>query len=399
MKADPKGVLSGIHQLDGNEACIEGALAAGCRFLGVYPILPAVSAVERYLKRSKATGATFIQMEDEISALAAVIGAAWTGKRALSVTSGPGFSLMMEHIGLGVMLETPCVILTVQRGGPGEGFPNRVAQGDVMQARWGSHGDYEIITLTPDSAQECFDLTLKAFNLSERYRIPVVVLSDQKIGNTREQVIIPPAKEIQLEPRRYYKRKNGDEYLPFAREKDLVPPIVKVGDGYKFHVTGLTHDERGYPIMNAECQEFCVRPLVEKIRKFAADIVDFEEDGTEDADLLVLSYGTTSRVVSRAIDLSRKEGLKTGSIRLKVIWPFPEKRIRQLAKKVKAILVPEINYGQIVYEVERCAAGRCRVISLPCPLGSVPKAVDILHSITMASKERSRTAGIIEYEI
>ncbi len=397
MKADSKVVLTGRHNLSGNEACIEGAFAAGCQFLGVYPILPSLSAINRFQKRSAAVEGTFIQMEDEISALATVLGAAWTGKKALNVTSGPGFSLMMEHIGLGVMLETPCVIINVQRAGPGEGLPNQVGQGDIMQARWGSHGDYELISLTPNSPQECFDLTIKAFNLSERFRVPVVVLSDQRVGNMVEAVNIPPAKEIELTPRRYYKKKTN-HYLPFLRDKDMVPPIVKVGDGHRFHVTGLTHDERGYPIMNAECQEYCVWPLLEKINKYTDEIIDYEEKGTEDAEIIVLSYGITSRVVEKAIELSRKEGIKTGILRPKVIWPFPENRVRELSKKAKAYIVPEINYGQIVYEVDRSVAGNCSVVSLPYPVGSVPKPVDILHAIIMASKEKEKKTGIIEYE-
>jgi len=230
MKADSKGVLSGTHKLSGNYACAEGALAAGCRFLGLYPIIPALEISERFLKRAPEVGATFIQMEDEVSALAAVLG------RSMTVTSGPGLSLMMEHLGLGVMLETPCVIVDVQRVGPSLGLLDRAAQGDVMQARWGSHGDYEVIALSPSSPQEMFDYTIKAFNLSERYRVPVLVLADEYVAHLEEEVVIPSAEEIEIEPRRYYDGPK-DKYLPFKRDEDFVPKMVKIGDGFKFHVT------------------------------------------------------------------------------------------------------------------------------------------------------------------
>lgn len=218
MKADPRGVLTGMHQLTGNEACVEGALAAGCRFLGSYPIVPTVEVCERFLERAKAVGATFVQMEDEISALACVLGATWTGRRTMAATSGPGFSLMMEHLGLGVMLETPCVIVNVQHVGPGIGMPVRAAQADIMQARWGSHGDYEIIAVAPASPQEMFDFTIKAFNLSERYRVPVLIMSDAYVARLKENVSIPSADAIEIEPRRYYEGPK-EKYLPFKRDR------------------------------------------------------------------------------------------------------------------------------------------------------------------------------------
>ena len=397
MKADFKGALEGIHNLSGNEACIEGAFAAGCRFLGVYPIVPSLDAVDRFLKRCPEVGATFVQMEDEISALAAVLGASWTGKKSMTVTSGPGLSNMMEHIGLGVMLQTPCVIIDVQRAGPSIGIPTRVGQGDMMQARWGSHGDYEIIAICPNSPQECFEFTIKAFNLSERYRVPVLIMTDEFIGHMTDKVVIPPAKEIEIESRRLYKG-SKDKYLPYKKDNDLVPPMVIVGQGYRFHVTGLTHDERGYPIMNAECQEFCVRPLVEKITKNTDDIIEFEEKETEGAEVIVLSYGVTSRVAAKAIELAMKEGIKTGSLRLIVAWPFPERRVRELARKVKAIVVPEINYGQIVYEVERCASGNCNVVFLPHAAGSVHDPELISQAIIKAARESKKIEEVVEYE-
>lgn len=380
---------AGTHRLSGNEACAEGAIAAGCRFLGVYPIVPALEVVERFLKRCPEIGATFVQMEDEISVLAAVLGASWTGKKAMTVTSGPGFSLMMEHLGLGVMLETPCVIVDVQRGGPSEGMPNSPSQGDMMQARWGSHGDYEIVALCPNSPQEMFDFTIKAFNLSEKYRIPVVVMADEAVGHMTDNVVIP--NKIELVSRKYYKGKK-DKYLPFLREPALtgIPSMVDIGNGYKFHVTGLTHDERGYPIMNAECQEFCVRPLMEKIRKNVDEIVEFEEKDTNNAEIVVLSYGITSRVAEKAMDLATKDGIKVGFLRPIVVWPFPEKKVRELSKKIKAFAVPEINYGQIVYEVERCAGGNCNIIFVPSKSGAVHEPEEIVNAIKMGIKEEKR---------
>ena len=397
MKAEPKGVLTGTYRLNGNQACAEGALSAGCRFLGAYPIVPSLEVIERFSQRCPEVGATFIQMEDEISALAAVLGASWTGKKSMTVTSGPGFSLMMEHVGLGIMLETPCVIVDIQRGGPSEGLPNSPSQGDIMQARWGSHGDYEVITLSPNSPQEMFDLTIKAFNLSEKYRTPVMIMSDAEVGHMTEKVIIPPANEIKIEPRKYY---NGpkDKYLPYQWDKDLIPPMVNIGDGYRFHVTGLTHDEKGYPVMNAECQELNVHRLVNKIRHSADKIVEVEEKCIDDAEVIVVSYGITSRATLKAVDLARQNGVKVGHLRLITVWPFPDKRIAELAKKVKGFVVPEMNYGQIVLEVERCSHGDANVAFVYCEGQEAHNSENILHAIKRLISEKDGHEGIIEYE-
>ncbi len=361
MKADPKGVLAGAHYLDGDHACAEGALAGGCRFLGGYPITPSTEVAERFSRRIPLVGGVFIQMEDELASIAAVLGAVWGGVKAMTVTSGPGFSLMLENIGLGAMMEVPCVIVNVQRGGPSTGLPTMVGQSDLMQARWGSHGDYEIIAVSPDSPQEAFELTIEAFNLSEKYRVPTIVMLDECVGHMTEKVIIPPADEIEIQPRRYTKLPPG-EYLPYRVGKDLVPDMIKVGDGYRIHTTGLTHDERGYPDMTVERQDKLVRRLNDKIRKFAKDIVHVEEEGLEDAEVVVISYGITSRVTRMSIDRARKKGIKVGMLRLLIVWPFPEHIIRELAGRVKAFVVPEINYGQMVLEVERCAAGKAKTI-------------------------------------
>lgn len=385
MKADPKGVLTGAHYMDGDFAIAEGALAAGCRFFAGYPITPSTETAERFAERIPTVGGVFIQMEDELASIAAMIGASWGGKKAITVTSGPGFSLMMENIGLACMLETPLVIANVQRGGPSTGLPTLTGQQDMMQVKWGSHGDYEIIALSPDSPQECFDLTIKAFNLSEIYRVPAFVMTDECVGHMHEKVVIPPAEEIELVERKWYTGPK-DKYLPFKPDKDMIPFMVKVGEGYRFHITGLTHDERGYPVINAECQDVCVRHLNDKIRMNADKIIEFVEEETADAEVVIISYGITSRVTTRAVRQARKAGIKVGTIRLIVVWPFPKKRINELAKKIKAFVVPEINYGQIVLEVERSAAGQVPVIPIPHCGGWVHNPDDIFKAIKEAVK-------------
>ena len=291
MKADPKGVLTGAHYVDGDVACAEGCLAAGVRFVAGYPITPSTEIVERYAARIPLVGGCFIQMEDELAASIAILGGAWGGKKVMTVTSGPGFSLMMEHIGLAIMLETPCMYVNVQRGGPSTGLPTMPGQQDMMQARWGSHGDYETIAMCPQSPQECFDLAIKGMNLAERYRLPVMFMMDECVGHMTERVVIPPAEQIDVYPRNFTEKAPA-EYLPYAVEDDsLVPEMVKTGDGYRFHVTGLTHDERGYPVMNAECQKQLVSRLIDKVHKNRFEIYDYSEDETDDAEVVVVAYG------------------------------------------------------------------------------------------------------------
>ena len=396
MKADPKGVLTGSHFIDGDHAAAEGALAAGCRFFGGYPITPSTEVAERFARRCPQVDAIFIQMEDELGSLASVIGAVWAGKKAMTVTSGPGFSLMMEHIGLAAMLETPCVLVNVQRGGPSTGLPTLTGQADMMQARWGSHGDYEIIALSPNSPQEAFEFTIKAFNLAEQYRVPTLVMMDECVGHMTEKVVIPPADSIEIVERKWYKGP-PEEYLPFKPDKDMVPFLTKIGDGTRFHITGLTHDYKGYPVMNATCQEQNVRRLLDKIRLNTDKICEWEEDSIEGAEVVVLSYGITSRVALRAIDLAREKGIKVGVMRLVVVWPFPEDRVRELSKKVKAIVVPEINYGQIVLEVDRCCEGRARAVLVAHGGGWVHDPEDILYAIEQAAKDSSPLKGYKEY--
>ena len=385
MKANPRAVLAGAHFLDGDQACSEGALAAGANFAAGYPITPSTEVVERFAARIPTVGGIFIQLEDELASSIAILGAAWGGAKSFTVTSGPGFSLMMEHIGLAAMTETPCVIVDVQRGGPSTGLPTLPGQADMMQARWGSHGDYEIIALCPNSPQECFDLMIDAFNLSEKYRVPVMFMMDECVGHMTEKVVIPPADRIEIFPRRYTSLPPS-EYRPFQPGPDGIPELVKAGDGYRFHITGLTHDERGYPAMNWRAQEKLVRRLVEKIRRHSDEIVLYDERDVEDAEVIVVAYGITSRVALRALQMARGEGIRAGLHRPIVVWPFPEKRLRALAEKVKAFVVVEMNYGQMMYEVERYAAGKVPTLLVPHGGGTVHDPADILKAIREAAR-------------
>ena len=382
---DAKGVLTGLHFIDGDHAACEGALAAGCRFAAGYPITPSTEIVERFAARIPMVGGVFIQMEDELASSIAVQGAVWGGQKSLSVTSGPGFSLMMEHIGLAVITETPGVWVDVQRGGPSTGLPTLPGQADMMQARWGSHGDYEIIALVPNSPQECFDLMIKAFNLSEIYRCPVMFMMDEVVGHMVERVEIPPADKLEVVPRKLTTKPKG-EYLPFATtSEDLVPEMTKAGEGYRIHVTGLTHDERGYPAMNAAAQDKLVRRLMRKIRDHAEDLVDVKEDYLDDAEIVVVSYGITSRIAKSAVDAARQRGLPVGHLRLRIVWPFPATRIRALCPRAKVFIMPELNMGQMVLELERAVGGQAKVVSLPHAGGSVHEPEAILKTIIEAA--------------
>jgi 2-oxoglutarate ferredoxin oxidoreductase subunit alpha len=382
MHADPAGVLTGAHFLDGDHAACEGALAAECRFVAGYPITPSTEVVERIAQRFPQVGGVFIQMEDELASSIAIAGAVWGGKRAMTVTSGPGFSLMMEHLGFAVMTETPCVFINVQRGGPSTGLPTLPAQADMMQARWGSHGDYEIIAVSPNSPQECFDLTVKAFNLAEQYRVPALVMMDECVGHMMERVVIPKPEEIDIYPRRFTSAPL-DDYLPYAPEQDMVPNMVRVGQGYRFHMTGLTHNEKGYPDMSVAGQARLLTRLTDKIKKNASALTDVVADQVDGAEAVVISYGITSRVAMKAIQMVRAQGRRVGSLRLRTVWPFPEHVIRDLASHVRALVVPELNLGQIVREVERLGCGT-RVVGVPHAGGTVHDPAVIAQAITEA---------------
>lgn len=385
MKADPSGVLVGTHFIDGDHAACEGALAAGCRFVAGYPITPSTEVVERFAARIPLVGGVFIQLEDEIASSIAIQGAVWGGKKVMTVTSGPGLSLMMEHIGLAAITECPCVFVDVQRGGPSTGLPTLPAQADMMQVKWGSHGDYEPIALSPNSPQECFDLMITAFNLAEMYRVPVFFMMDEVVGHMTERVVIPPADQIEVIERRWTTKKPA-EYRPYETNGNMVPDMVKAGDGYRIHITGLTHDERGYPSMTPATQDKLVRRLLNKIRLNADKLLDVREEHTEDADVTVISFGITSRVATAAVEDARAQGLKVGHARLVITWPFPAARIAALAERTKVFLVPELNMGQMVQEVERAVAGRAKVVSIPHAGGTVHEPETILAKIMEAAR-------------
>ena len=380
-----KQVLDGImppgtHFINGDEAAAEGGIAANARFFAAYPITPATEVAETCARRFPECGGMFIQMEDELGAMNCVLGGAWAGAKAMTSTSGPGFSLMMENLGLGIMLETPCVLVNVQRGGPSTGLPTLVGQQDMMQARWGSHGDYEIIALCPDSPQECFDLMIRCFNLSERFRTPVLLMMDEIVGHMTEKVVVPPTDEIEIIPRRLTQASKED-YWPYVPDADLVPPMAHAGDGYRYHVTGLTHDYRGYPVIEEGVQNELLYRLRNKILNSKAEIISYEMLMMDDADVCLLSYGISSRVARSVMGIARDNGIKAGLLRLITVWPFPDEMVLEVAKAVKAIVVPEINLGQIVREVERAAGGNARVMSVPHAGGGLHDELTILKAM------------------
>ncbi len=346
-------VLTGRHFMLGDVACAEGALSAGCTFFAGYPITPSTEIAERLALRLPEVGGHYIQMEDELASMAAVIGASWAGAKAMTATSGPGFSLMMENIGLAVMMETPCVVVDIQRGSPSTGLPTLAGQSDVMQAKWGSHGDYEVIAYAPSSCQEMFDLTIRAFNMAERFRNPVFILADEVVGHMTERVVIPPEEAIERWERRRPRVPPGEDFLPFAAGEDLVPPMPRAGDGYRIYVESLTHDERGYPVMSPDVHDRLVRRLNEKIRRAARAIAEYELDVPEDAEVVVIAYGSTARSGCQAIQVARRQGMRVGMLRLITLWPFPEWVIEELSERVRAFVVAELNLGQMAREVER----------------------------------------------
>ncbi len=364
-------VLSGEHFVHGDWACAEGAISAGCDYFASYPITPATEIAERLASRFPVLKRKFVQFEDEISAVASLIGASFTGRKVMTATSGPGISLMLENLGLAVMTEAPMVIVNVMRGGPSTGQPTVGAQGDVMQVRWGMHGDVEVIALAPQSVQEMYTMTIQAFNLSEQYRLPVFLLSDANIGHMYEKLVIPEKDEINIINR----RKPTCEphlYKPYQVDESLVPEMASFGEGYRFYSTGLTHDERGYPDMSVEAQNKLVRRLSDKIRVHADQIIMVEEIDTEDCDVLVVAYGITARSSATAVKQARGEDIKAGLLRLKTLWPFPEKILLSKVEAIKGVIVPEMNYGQLVREVER--------VIKPTPLKFMPKLGENPHT-------------------
>ena len=379
-------MLAGEYFFNGDVACAEGAIAAGCRVFAGYPITPQSEIAERMAHRLPRLGAYFLQMEDELASIAAVLGAAWGGVKSMTATSGPGFSLMMENIGLAVMTETPCVIVDVQRGGPSTGLPTATSQGDMMQARWGSHGVQEVIAYAPSSPQEMFDFTIKAFNMAEQFRTPVMVMTDEVVGHMMERVVIDP-ESIQITPRRK-PTVPYEEFVPYRAGEDLVPEMACAGEGYRVHVTGLTHDEYGYPDMSIEAQAALITRLANKIRKNADQIIEYEEHFIDDAEIVLVAYGISARASWRALELAREKGIRVGMLKLITVWPFPQERIAELAGTVKGFIVPELNLGQIVLEVERSAAGKAIVKLVPHAGGGIHQPEQVLDAIEEVDKWR-----------
>jgi len=361
------GARVGEFFMAGNYACAEGAIAAGCRFYAGYPITPSSEIAEHMSKRLPQVAGHYVQMEDEIGSIAAILGASNAGLKVMTATSGPGFSLMMENIGLGVITETPCVIVDVQRGGPSTGLPTLVGQADMMQARWGSHGDYEIIAYAPNSVQEMFDLTIKAFNMAETFRTPVFVMADQIVAHMTDRLVIPPPEQIVLEDRRKPTAEDHP-FLPFDFSQDF-PPMAIAGGGYHVNVDSLTHDERGYPSSNPQVSEKMLEHLTGKIRDNAEKIVQVEDYRTGDAKVVIIAYGSTSRSALHAVKQARRAGRRVGLLRLVTPWPFPSREVERVASKAKAILVPEINYGQMEHPIREHAD--CRVVAIHHAAGTL----------------------------
>jgi 2-oxoglutarate ferredoxin oxidoreductase subunit alpha len=357
-----------VQFIQGDMACVYGGLLAGCSFFGGYPITPASEVAEGMARRLPRVKGTYIQMEDEIGSIAAVIGAAWGGAKSMTATSGPGFSLMMENYGFAVMTETPCVIVNVQRTGPSTGQPTLGAQGDMMQARWGTHGDLEAIALAPSTVQECMDFTIEAFNLAEKYRNPVCVMTDGEIGHLRERIVIPDEKDLNLierVPATIDKKK----FIPFADSQtrnSKVPDFPTFGSGYHTYVTGLTHNEAGFPATDKQTDhERLIKRITSKITDDKEKLVSVERIQLDDADVAFVTYGASARPAESAMEIGRKNGIKVGMLRLKIVWPFPEKEILQVAKQVDKIIVPEMNLGQIYHPITEYSCGHCEVVSAP----------------------------------
>jgi 2-oxoglutarate ferredoxin oxidoreductase subunit alpha len=349
--------------LQGNEAIVEGALAAGCRFFAGYPITPATEISEVMSYRLPAVDGAFIQMEDEIASLGAVIGASLAGVKSMTATSGPGFSLMQENLGFACAAEVPCVIVNVMRAGPSTGLPTRVSQGDVMQARWGTHGDHPVIVMAASTTQDCFTTTVRAFNLSEKYRTPVILLADEVVAHTREKIYLPRPEEVEVIDR-IRPNMPPDWYIPYEDNSRGVPPMSVFGDGYRYHVTGLIHDVRGFPTERPDEITAFMGRIFRKITQHLLDIQQIEEEMTEDAEVLVIAYGCVSRSARRAVREARERGVKAGLIQLITLWPFPRQAVEPVLRRARVALVPELNMGQMSREIKRISQGATRIETL-----------------------------------
>jgi len=365
----------------GNKAIAMGAIAGGCTFFSGYPITPSSEIAETLAEELPKIGGRFIQMEDEIGGIAAAIGASIAGRKAMTATSGPGFSLKQENLGLAYMAEIPLVVVDIMRGGPSTGLPTRVSQQDVMQARWGTHGDHATIAYAPSSVQECFELTIAAFNASERFRQPVIILGDEVVGHMREKIVISDAGSYQVVNRKR-PTANPDDFVPYKPDpSDDVPPMASFGDGYRWHVTGLTHDEWGFPTDEPSEIETKIKRLVHKVNRFRKDIVRYEVFYGEDAKILIVSYGSVARSSLRAVREARQKGLKVGHFRPITLWPFPDEELKGLASRVDVVIVPELNCGQMLLEVERAVNGKAPVVGKSLVNGELFQPSDILSAI------------------
>ena len=378
--------MAEIKFWQGNEALAFGALAAGCRFYAGYPITPSTEIMETMAVELPKVGGVFQQMEDELGACGCAIGASIAGVKSMTASSGPGFTLKQENLGLAYEAEIPLVVVDVMRGGPSTGLPTQGAQQDVMQARWGTHGDHGTIALAPASVTECYELAVEAFNLAERFRQPVLIMSDAEIGHMREKFVVPDVANLKIVNR---KKPTVDpkDFVPYqADPEDDVPPMAGFGDGYRWHVTGLTHNAWGFPTTNPEAIDKKMRRLMRKVDRFRDDIVKYDTVEAEDAEILVVSYGSVSRSSIRAVRDARARGIKVGHFRPITLWPFADKELEKLARNVKTIIVPELNCGQMVLEVERAVHGKARVVPLSRVDGELFQPTEIFDKIVEEAK-------------
>jgi len=369
-----------IKLLQGNEACVEGALLAGVKFFAGYPITPSSEIAENMARKLPKIGGKFMQMEDEIASMAAVIGGSIAGLKSLTATSGPGMCLKQENLGFAIINEIPCVVVNAQRGGPSTGLPTKPSQGDMMQARWGTHGDHPIIALAPSTVNEILTLTIKAFNFSEKYRTPVILLLDEVIAHMREKVEIPAPEDVEVINRKK-PTVPPEKYLPFRPDEDGIPPMANFGEGYRYHFTGLVHSEKGFPISDSQQIDHFIRRINNKIKKNIKDILIYEEYLLDDAEVALIAYGSVARAAERTVKLAREEGLKVGLLKLLTIWPFCFEEVNRLAQQVDLIIVPEMNLGQMVLEVERASQGKCRVVPYGRVDGELINPIEILGKI------------------
>ena len=367
--------------LQGDLAVVKGGMAAGARFFAGYPITPASEIAEGFAEELPKVNGRFIQMEDEIAGIACAIGASMSGLKSITATSGPGLSLKAENLGLGVMIEAPLVLVDVQRVGPSTGLPTSPSQGDVMQAKWGTHGDHPIITLSPSSVRETFDLTVKAFNFAERYRIPVILLLDEIVGHMREKITLPTEDEIEVWDRKRPEGVAPEDFNPYEFTEDNIPPMPDYGTGHRYHTTGLFHDKTGFPRgKNSDAKKLMDR-MVAKIEENKDEIILYDEDIKDDDNIIVLGYGSTARSAISAVNQARQEGIDAGWIKLKTIWPFAGEKVKELAEQADKIIVPELNKGQLIREVQRHASGKAKIVGINKYDGTLIKPQEVLTEI------------------